>query len=82
MVSHNSKAGMPSSLSAASRLMISASVEECDTAPCFLQNQVNGTNVRGPTSTRKAPEVDFESLRSPAKLASVNKTSLHFSGAL
>ena len=73
-------AGIPSILTPASIAMISASDDECDTAPCFLQNQQMGTNVFGPTNTKKHPEVDLESVRSPAKLASENKQSLQSSG--
>ena len=50
----------------ASRLMVSASVDKCDTAVCFLQHQVNGTYVLGRTNATYTPEVDFEFLVSPA----------------
>ena len=50
--SQKDSAGIPSKRNAASRAMISDSVDECDTAVCFLQNQLNGTKVRGPISTR------------------------------
>ena len=45
-------AGMPSRRSPASRAIISDSVDECDTAVCFLQNQLIGTKVRGPINTK------------------------------
>ena len=68
--------GRPSSLTAASMEMTSASVEECDTAPCFLHIQVNGANVLGPTKQMMDPEVLLLSVRSPAKDASQNSISL------
>ena len=69
------KAGMASMRTEASRAITSASALECDVAPCFLQSQVIGTKVLGPVRHKKAPVVDFESVRSPAKLASVNNES-------
>ena len=66
---------MPSRRIAASRAMISASHELCDVAPCFLQIHEIGTKVQGPTRHRYAPVVDFESSRSPAKLASAKSAS-------
>ena len=74
------KRGMPSSLVLASKAITSDSVDEWETAPCFLQIHVMGTKVLGPTSTRYAPVVDFESSRLSAKLASENKVSLQCSG--
>ena len=50
--SQNANAGNPSKRSPASRAIISDSVEEWDTAVCFLQNQLIGTKVRGPINTR------------------------------
>ena len=50
----------------ASREMISASVELCETEVCFLHVQLFGTNVRLPKMHRIPPDVDFESSRSPA----------------
>ena len=78
--SHRIKRGMPSSLVLASKAITSDSVDEWETAPCFLQIHVMGTNVLGPTSTRYAPVVDFESSRLSAKLASENNVSLQCSG--
>ena len=60
--------------------MISASVEEWLTAPCFLQIQFSGTNVRGQTRHNTPPVVDLESHVSPAKEASEYTASLR-SGA-
>ena len=37
-ISQNDSAGMPSRRNPASRAMIADSVDECDTAVCFLQN--------------------------------------------
>ena len=51
-ISQNDNAGIPSKRNPASRAMISDSVDECATAVCFLQNQLIGTNVRGPIKTR------------------------------
>ena len=69
------KAGSPSSLSAASSAIISASLDEWLTAVCFLQNQLIGTYVWGPIRTKYAAEVDLLSLRSPAKDASQKSAS-------
>ena len=79
-ISQRIRAGRPSNRVQASSAITSASVEECETAPCFLQTQVRGTNVRGPTNTRYAPDVDFESSMSPAKLASEKSTNLQSRG--
>ena len=43
--SHNSRIRSPSNLNAASKEMISDSVELCETADCFLHVQLIGTNV-------------------------------------
>ena len=80
-MSQNCKHGNPSVLNDPSRAMISASVDECDTAPCFLHIHVNGMNVFSPTRHMYAPVVDFESFRSPAKLASQNIAIEQSSGA-
>ena len=77
--SHSWRAGSPSSRRAASRAIISASVEECGTAVCFLHSHDMGANVREPISARMQPEVDFESCRAPAKDASQNSASVHSS---
>ena len=74
------KAGKPSSLAPASKDMTSASVVECETAPCFLQNQLIGTKVLGPIRQRTQPEVDLESSKSPAKLASQKRDKEQSSG--
>ena len=78
--SQNSKHGMPSNRTAASNAIISDSVDECETAPCFLHIHVIGTHVFSPTKHRYAPVVDLESPRSPAKLASQNNANQHLSG--
>ena len=80
IVSHNVSAGSPSIRSAASRDMTSASELECETADCLLHTQVTGTKVLGPAIHRYAPFVDFESLRSPPKLASTNMANQQSSG--
>ena len=51
----------------ASREMISASVELCETEVCFLPIQLIGTSVRLSKMHSIPPDVDFESSRSPAK---------------
>ena len=79
-ISQNDRAGRPSRRSPASRAMISDSVDECDTAVCFLQNQLIGTKVRGPIKTRKAALVDLLSFKSPANDASQNNAKDMFSG--
>ena len=78
--SHNDNDGNPSRRTPASNEITSASELECDTAPCFLQNHVIGTKVFGPTIAKNAPEVLLLSLRSPAKLASLNNAILQSSG--
>ena len=75
-----SRHGMPSILRAASSATISASVDECDTAPCFLQSHVIGTYELGPINTRNAPVVDLLSEMSVAKLASTNSNNRNLSG--
>ena len=75
--SHRSRAGIPSMRKPASREMISASVELCETDVFFLHIQLVGTNVRLPKMNRIPPDVDFESSRSPAKSESWNNPSLH-----
>ena len=72
--SQRRRAGRPSRRTPVSRAIISASEVECETAPCFLQIQLMGTKVLGPTRHKMPPEVDLESRRSPAKLASEKKT--------
>ena len=57
----------------ASREMISASVELCETEVCFLHIQLIGTNVWLPKMHRILLDVDFESSRSPAESESWNK---------
>ena len=78
--SHKIRAGRPSSLQPASKEITSASAVEWDTAPCFLQIQLMGAKVLGPTKHKRPPEVDLESRKSHAKLASENSVSQHFEG--
>ena len=75
-MSHSVRDGMTSILTAISNAIISASDDEWDTAPCFLHIHVMGTNVRGPISASSVADVDLESVRSPAKLASTNSIIL------
>ena len=75
--SHRSRAGIPSNLNPASKVMISDSVEVCETEVCFLHLQLIGTNVWLPKTHNVPPEVDFESSISPAKSESWNSPSLH-----
>ena len=75
--SQRSRAGIPSMRKPASREIISASVELCETEVCFLHIQLTGTNVLLPKMQKSAPDVDFESSRSPAKSESWNNPNLH-----
>ena len=74
--SHKSKTGIPSNLTPASSAITSDSVDECDTAPCFLHSHVSGQKVLGPTMQSMTPVVDLLSVKSPAKLASQNNMTL------
>ena len=67
---------MPSMRVAASSTTASALEDECETDVYSLQSQLIGTNVRGPAKRRYAPVVDLASVRSPAKLASANRSSV------
>ncbi len=78
--SNNCNAVRPSILTAASKAITSASDDECEIAPCFLQIHVIGTNVFGPSKHRTEPVLDFESSRYPAKLASAYSASIPSSG--
>ena len=75
--SQRSRAGIPSMRKPASREIISASVEQCETDVLFLHMQLIGTNVWLPNMHKSLPEVDFESSRSPAKSESWNSPNLH-----
>ena len=57
----------------ASREIISASVELCETEVCFLHIPPIGTNVWLPNVDKSPPDVDFESSRSPQKNQSPDK---------
>ena len=59
-------------LIAISSAITSASVDEWETAPCFLHIQVSGTKIRDPIRQWTDAEVHLESMKSPAKLASTN----------
>ena len=65
------RAGRPSRRTAVSRAITSLSVELWLTACCFLQSQVSGTKLRGPTRHRNPPEDDFDVFKQSAKLASL-----------
>ena len=71
------RAGIPSMRKLASREMISASVELCETASCFLHIQLIGTNVWLPKNTKTLLHVDFESSKALAKSKSWNNPSVH-----
>ena len=71
------RSGIPSTRKLASREMISASVELCETEVCFLHIQLMGTNVSHPKMHSIPPDVDFESSRSLAKSESWNNLCLH-----
>ena len=68
--SHNASAGIPSIRREASSEISSLSVDELLTEPCFLQNHEIGTNVFGPMSTMKQPDVLLLSPNQEAKDAS------------
>ena len=57
--SQRSRAGIPSMRNPASREIISASVEPCETDVCFLHIQLFGTNVWLPNMHKSPPNVDF-----------------------
>ena len=73
--SQKARAGMPSALRAASNDISSDSVLELMIEPCVLQNHEIGTNVFGPISTRKDPEVLLLSPRHAANEASANNAN-------
>ena len=72
-----SGAGIPSVPKPASREIISASVELCETEVCLLHIQLIGTNVWLPKMHKIPPDVDFESSGSRAKSESWNNPNLH-----
>ena len=69
--------GIPSMRKPASREMISASVELCETEVCFLHVQLLGTNVWLAKIHKSPSDVDFESSTSLAKSESWNSPNLH-----
>ena len=75
MSSHNDSAGIPSMRRAASREIYSDSVDELLVEPCFLQNQLMGTYVFGPISTRMHPDVLLLSANHDANEASANSAN-------
>ena len=70
MVSHRSKAGRPSVLTATSAATISASGVLWDTHDCFLLTPFSGKKVFGPVIAMNTPVVDLEVSWHPAKSAS------------
>ena len=76
IVSHKFIAGMPSMRNPASSEIISASVLLWDTAVCFFQVSEIGTHVCDPNMRRTPPDVDFESVKFPAKSAFWKNPSL------
>ena len=58
-----SREGIPSMRKPASREIISASVELCETEVCFLHIQLLGTNVWLPKMHKSPHDVDFESCK-------------------
>ena len=81
-LSHKLSTGIPSYLKPASNEIISASVLLCETAVCFLQVHLIGTNVLLPNMHSTLPDVDVESVRSPAKSASWKRTYLYSDAVL
>ena len=59
--------GIPSMRTPASRDIISASVEVCETEVCLLHIELAGTNLGLPKMHKSPLNVDFDSSRSPAK---------------
>ena len=81
--SHKPRASNPSIRSWASNEIISDPVELWDTDVCFLHIQLTGTNAPLPKKIHKtAPEVDFESSRSPTKSECWNNPCLQCWAAL
>jgi hypothetical protein len=72
--SHRSRVGITCMQTPMSKAMTSASVMECDTAPCFLQFHDAGARMFGPTRSMKDPPVDLLSSKSPAEPASTYLT--------
>ena len=66
--SQRSRAAIPSIRRLASREIISASVELCETEVCFLHIHLMETNVRLPKMHRTPPDDDFESSKSSCKV--------------
>ena len=75
MSSHNESAGIPSNRKAASSEINSDSVDELLVDLCFLQNQLIGTYVFGPISTRMHPDVLLLSASHYANDASANSAN-------
>ena len=69
-MSQKDRIGRASFLNACSRLIISLSVEECDTQVCLQQTAAMGIKVFGPARAIYEPEVELLVLVSPAKSAS------------
>ena len=65
-----SRASVPSMRNPASKEMISVSVELWNIDGCFLHIQLMETSLRLPKTHKTLPDLNFEFLRSPAKLES------------
>ena len=75
--SHIMREGMPSLYGANDIATISASQVDSEVQPCFFDTALSGTNVRGPTTARKTPDVLRASTLSPARSASQNSAKRH-----
>ena len=75
--SQRMRAGIPSMRKPAWREIISTSVELCETEVCFLHIQLTGRNEWLPNMLRIPADVQFKSLKFPAKPNSWNKPNLH-----
>ena len=70
LVSQRLNAGIPSIRRPASDEIISASALPCETAVCFLHDHEIGPHVWFPNMQNTPPDVDLESVKSPANSAS------------
>ena len=77
--SQKDRNGIPSFRTAMSSATVSASVEECETTDWRRQKEESGAHVWRPANTMNAPEVDRLVVMSPARSASLYKSSVRSS---